>query len=290
MDRFKATLPISSMDGLAMDEASARAFGENLSGNYCFAEPFPHIVIDDILPAELAERVLAGFPNEANAGDKRFEIGYTGLHKRQVYPGHCTSANRDLFAFFNSAPVLQFLEGLTSIQGLVADPYFDGGGFHEIGAGGRLGIHADFRINERLHLHRRLNLLIYLNKDWRAEWGGELELWDRGMKAKARSVAPLFNRCVIFNTDATSYHGHPDPLACPERVTRKSIALYYYTASQRVYEDVPAVSTMFRARPIDEAAVHAEARRDRMANYVKDWFPPVALRALRRARDVIRKR
>jgi len=117
-----------------------------------------------------------------------------------------------------------------------------------------------------------------------------LELWDRGMKAKARSVAPLFNRCVIFNTDATSYHGHPDPLACPERVTRKSIALYYYTASQRVYEDVPAVSTMFRARPIDEAAVHAEARRDRMANYVKDWFPPVALRALRRARDVIRKR
>jgi hypothetical protein len=290
MDRFKVTLPVFVTDHLGMDEAVARSMGETLSGDYSFAEPYPHIVIDDFLPAALAGNLLRTFPVDAGAGDTRYERGYAGLHKRQVYPGHCTGEHRALFAFFNSAPMLQFLEGLTSIQGLIADPYFVGGGFHEIGTGGKLGIHADFRINEQLHLQRRLNLLIYLNKDWRPEWGGELEIWDREMKNRVHSVAPIFNRCVVFNTDATSYHGHPDALTCPPDVTRKSIALYYYTASQRIYEDVPKVSTMYQARPGDVAAIHAEARRLRAANRRQDWIPPVLFRAVRRVKDKLRGR
>lgn len=285
----KFTLPVAMADGLSMDVKKAREAGEELSGQYCFAEPFPHIVIDDFLPADLAERIHRGFPAEIGAGDKIFESGYAGHHKRQVFPGDCDAFNRELFAFFNSAPVLQFLEGLTCVQKLVADPYFEGGGFHEIFTGGKLGIHADFRVNERLNLQRRLNMLIYLNKDWQQAWGGELELWDRQMKGKARSVLPVFNRCVVFSTDADSYHGHPDPLRCPEDVSRKSIALYYYTASERIYEEVPADSTMYRARPGDDASIHAEARRLRFQNYVKDWLPPAVFRALHRAKESLRK-
>jgi hypothetical protein len=288
METFSATLPIATTDRLAMDEKVGREVGESLAGEYCFAEPFPHIVIDNFLPLDLAERILATFPPEANGGDTRFEGGYAGLHKRQVFPGKCAGEHRDLFAFFNSAPILQFLEGLRTIQGLISDPYFEGGGFHEISTGGKLGIHADFRVNERLHLQRRLNMLIYLNKDWKPEWGGELELWDRGMQSKAKSVAPLFNRCVVFNTDATSYHGHPDALACPSDVTRKSIALYYYTASQRIYEDVPTSSTMYHARPTDDAQVQAEARKLRRYNLVKDWLPPALFRGVQSMRNRIK--
>ena len=119
-------------------------------------------------------------------------MGYAGLHKRQILPEECDAPARQLFHFFNSQPMLEFLEGLTTIQALIPDPYFVGGGYHETGRGGKLGIHADFRINEQLHLHRRLNVIIYLNEDWETPYGGKLELWDREMTAKsARSRAAL---------------------------------------------------------------------------------------------------
>jgi hypothetical protein len=196
-----------------------------------------------------------------------------------------------LFGFFNSAPLLQFLEGLTGIAGLIPDPYFNGAGFHEIAKGGLLGVHADFRIHEKLHLQRRINLLLYLNPVWDKSWGGKLELWDRGMKAAVRSIEPLFNRCVIFNTDATSFHGHPNPLDCPATVTRKSIALYYYTASDRIYEDMPSHGTVYRSRPSDSLKTRLEAGKLRAHNYLlKDWLPPVVFRGLRSVYRLARPR
>jgi Rps23 Pro-64 3,4-dihydroxylase Tpa1-like proline 4-hydroxylase len=275
-----ATLPISTDGNLFLDPKKAREFGEELSGTYCFAEPFPHIVIDDFLPQALIEEIYEKFPREKLADDKFYENHYAGMHKRQVLPESCEERLRNIFHFFNSAPVLQFLEGLTTIESLVGDPYYYGGGFHEIFRGGKLGIHADFRVHSQLHLNRRINMLIYLNKDWDPGYGGNLELWDRQMTANAATVAPLFNRCVIFNTDADSYHGHPDPLNTPDDITRKSIALYYYTASKKVYEDTPAHSTMYVARPNDAGSDKRQAIRLRIENYKKDWLPPVALRAL----------
>lgn len=279
-----SVLPLSMSDGLVLDIEQARAAGEALAGEYAFAEPFPHIVLDDFLPAALAEAALANFPREARASDTVFNAQYQGHAKRQVSPNACNAFNRELFAFFNSAPMLQFLEALTLVRKLVPDPYFDGGGFHEISTGGRLGIHADFRVNEQLNLQRRLNMLVYLNKDWDPAWGGELELWDRQMTGKVRAVAPLFNRCVVFSTDADSYHGHPDALACPPEVTRKSMALYYYTASDRILEEVPANSTMYRARPGDDAQVRAQARKLRAYNHLRDWLPPALFRLLKQRR------
>ena len=115
----------------------------------------------------------------------------------------------------SSPPVLRFLEALTGIEGLIPDPYFGGAGPHQILPGGFLKVHADFNWHPLLKLDRRLNLLVYLNKDWREEYGGQLELWDRDMARCERQILPVFNRTVVFSTTDFSFHGHPRPLACP---------------------------------------------------------------------------
>lgn len=271
-------LPIDTSNGLALDAGVARRAGEKLSESYCFAEPFPHLVVDDFLPESLARAALEHFPRQRLDSDVNFEMGYAGQHKRQIMPEECDATARQLFHFFNSRPMIEFLEGLTAIQGLIPDPYFTGGGYHETARGGKLGIHADFRINEQLHLQRRINVILYLNEGWKSEWGGSLELWDREMKGKQHDVQPLFNRCVVFNTDADSYHGHPDPLTCPDDVRRRSIALYYYTASREIYKEVPNLSTIYHARPGDDADTHREARRLRFDQHLNQWVPPALLR------------
>ena len=146
-------------------------------------------------------------------------------------------------------------------------------------------MHADFRINRQLSLQRRLNLLVYLNKNWDDAYNGSLELWDRSAKHRVRSVAPLFNRCVIFNTDRDSFHGHPDPLKTPAGVTRKSLALYYYTASDYVFLDASRKGTVFVARPHDDSSTKLSARKLRFTNWLRlapaELLPPVLYRGLR---------
>jgi 2OG-Fe(II) oxygenase superfamily len=282
-------LPVDVSNGLKLDPAQARAVGEALSAEYCFAEPFPHVVIDNFLPAELVEGLCAHFPAEKLASDVVFDMGYAGFHKRQILPADCDEFCRRSFDFFNSQPFLEFLEGLSTIDGLLPDPYFVGGGFHEIGRGGKLGIHADFRINNKLHLSRRMNVIVYLNENWRDEYSGSLELWSRDMSAKVKSVAPIWNRCVIFNTDADSYHGHPDPLTTPDGLLRRSVALYYYTASKAVYDEIPNRSTMYAARPGDSVDIQREAASLRRDQHLQEWVPPAVLRYSRAVMRRLRK-
>jgi hypothetical protein len=130
---------------------------------------------------------------------------------------------------FNAQVFVEFLEGLSGIKGLIPDPYLGGGGLHQIPAGGTLNIHADFNRNQRLDADRRLNVLLYLNENWKEEYGGHLELWDRQKTGPVVRVAPVANRMVVFETSSTSYHGHPDVLAVPEGRFRRSLAWYYYT-------------------------------------------------------------
>ena len=129
------------------------------------------------------------------------------------------------FKFF-----LNFLQNITSIkEKLIADKELNGGGMHEIKKGGLLKIHSDFNKHPNLKLDRRLNVLIYLNKNWKEEYGGHLEFWDKEMKCCKTKILPIFNRMVIFSTTDFSNHGHPDPLNCPDLMSRKSIATYYYS-------------------------------------------------------------
>lgn len=275
---MKTILPVQLDSGLFLDPSEARRIGESLVESYCFADPFPHVVLDNFFPADVIQMALENFPPEALASDKVFEMGYAGLHKRQVLPAECNGPARSVFHFFNSQPMLEFLEGLSAIPGLIPDPYFVGGGFHETSRGGKLGVHADFRINEQLHLHRRMNVIVYLNPHWDDAYGGHLELWDRKMTHRVKSVAPVFNRCVIFNTDADSYHGHPDPLTTPEGLTRRSMALYYYTASREIFKEAPSTGTLYQARPDDDVSVQQEVRSLRNEHLLRQWVPPAVLR------------
>lgn len=276
------TLPID--DHLTLDADEARGAGALLATEFNEADPFPHIVLDDFLPAAVLQRAVQGFPGGALEHDRTFVMGYAGQHKRQILPEDCDAPTRELFWFMNSRPMLQFLEGLTGIDGLLPDPYFTGGGFHETTKGGLLGVHADFRIHEELRLQRRLNLIVYLNEHWEDDWMGQLELWSRDMSTCVQRVSPVLNRCVVFRTEADTWHGHPDPLNTPDGVARRSMALYYYTASAAIHEEVPANSTVYVPRHTDSAEVQKEARTLRNWERARDWLPPVVYRKLSRLR------
>jgi hypothetical protein len=280
---MNATLPVEIATGISLDAQKARKFGEQLAAMYSSAVPYPHIVIDDFLPSVLADLILDNFPVAPLDGDINFKGGVFEHNKRQILPYKCNEIVKNIFLFFNSAPFLEFLEGVTAIEGLIPDPYFYGGGFHEISKGGKIGIHADYRIQAQLHVNRRINVVIYLNKNWSKAYGGELELWDRAMTQKVRSIEPLFNRCIVFNTDSDSYHGHPEPLNTPDHITRKSLALFYYTASRAIYDETPFVSTVYRARPEDDVATQLAASKPskRKNLSLKQWMPPILYRKLR---------
>ncbi|HET6148295.1 MAG TPA: 2OG-Fe(II) oxygenase [Polyangia bacterium] len=216
--------------------------------SYEKAAPFPHIVLDDAFPPAILDRVLGEFPGPDAIDWKRFADG-TG---RKLATRHESQMGEATLAFLhdlNSSRFITFLEKLTGIDGLIPDPHLEGGGLHQIERGGYLKIHADFNRHERLGLDRRLNLLVYLNKDWQEEYGGHLELWSEDMSSCAKRVLPIFNRCVLFSTTDFSYHGHPEKLTCPQGWSRKSIALYYYSNGRPQSEISRAHSTLYQRRP-----------------------------------------
>jgi len=191
--------------------------------------PFPHIFFDDFLPLEVAEAALRDFPepkevawNAQTDVNQRKKLAFDAVEK-------LPESIRDVLYFLNSRPMLKFLETLTGIQCVLPDPTYAGGGLHQIRPGGLLEVHADFSYHKGLRLDRRINVLIYLNKDWKEEYGGHFELWDREVKRAEQRILPIFNRCAIFSTTSVSFHGHPLPLACPPDRNRKSIATYYYS-------------------------------------------------------------
>jgi hypothetical protein len=222
--------------------------GDQRRDDYQSAAPFPHIVLDDLFPPALLERVLSEFPGPDAIDWKRFEDG-TGRKLATRHESQMGEATLSFLHNLNSSRFITFLEKLTGINGLIPDPHLEGGGLHQIERGGYLKIHADFNRHERLALDRRLNLLVYLNKDWKEEYGGHLELWPEDMSACARRVLPVFNRVVLFSTTDFSFHGHPEKLTCPDGWSRKSIALYYYSNGRPESEVSRAHSTLYQRRP-----------------------------------------
>jgi Rps23 Pro-64 3,4-dihydroxylase Tpa1-like proline 4-hydroxylase len=212
-------------------------------------KPFPSIYLDDFLPTNTLESALRDFPDPKQIDWLKFDDTYTEGKLAFYTVEELPSSLRTILYFLNSRPILEFLERLTGMQGLIPDPYFFGGGLHQIESGGKLDIHADFNRHHKLGLHRRLNLMLYVNKDWKEEYGGHLELWNRDMTAAEAKILPVFNRCAIFSTSELSYHGHPEPLRCPVGVTRKSLATYYYTHERPVEEIVEPHSTLWKKRP-----------------------------------------
>ena len=235
--------------------------GETKREEYISAEPFPHIVLDDLLPTKVAERLHDEFPTPDYEGFARPDNEYQKRKLGKVQDSYFRGVSpfiRQVLAEFNGMAFLDFLERLTGMEAIIPDPHFKGGALHQVLPGGSLAIHADFNKDKRRGLDRRINVLLYLNKGWQEEYGGGVELWDQSMDRCVVRATPVLNRCVVFNTTSTSYHGHPDPLACPEGMTRKSLAFYYYTNGRDVQMDQEAHSTLWQARPgevFDRASV-----------------------------------
>jgi hypothetical protein len=217
-----------------------------LRAQYQNADPFPHVVLDGLFDDDALDDVLADFPRPDETRWMRFDsptekkLGYYHEHS-SISP-----AVRSFLDALNGFEMLLFLEAMTGIEGLIPDPYFGGGGLHQIEPGGFLKIHADFNVHPKLKLDRRANMLIYMNRGWEEEWGGHLELWTPDMSECRQRISPLFNRTVVFSTTDTSFHGHPRPLLSPPGVTRKSVSLYYYTAGRPPEEQSPPHDTIFR--------------------------------------------
>lgn len=221
---------------------------EKNASNYQQAHPYPFGQFESFLEEWAAKEAMNAFPRVQDQG----WIHYVhvnekkhGLNKMDLIPPFIQEVIREL----NSDEFVAALSRLTGIEGLKADPSLEGGGLHQTQRGGFLNIHADFTVHpHKRNWRRRVNLLVYLNEGWKPEYRGELELWTRDMKACAQKISPVFNRAAIFNTDEDSFHGLPDPIQCPEGMTRKSIALYYFTEEKEMPRKR---ATNYRARPGD---------------------------------------
>lgn len=208
------------------------------------AAPFQHVVLDDFLPREVLELLIREFPGPDDSAWKMHGPGRTEW-KREKDSAKLANDDETRFAPFtrhfmaqlNSGVFLAFLEKLTGIAGLIPDPTYGHCGMHSTGRGGRLMMHTD--VNRHPHgcsMHQVLNLILYLNEDWKDEYGGHLELWNQ-QRQPVRKILPSANRAVLFNTGTRSLHGHPHPLTCPPDRRRNSLAVYYYMRDRPASEE-----------------------------------------------------
>lgn len=256
-----AELPLA---GPAHDGVDVAAIGARLlaqRARFAAATPFPHLVLDDFLPEELADALAAEFDDPA--------IDWQPLHhvneRKSVFGdlSRMGASTASTIRALHSPAMLSVLERLTGIAHLTGDPDLDGAGLHRTGPGGHLNVHTDALAHgKRRTWSRQLNLILFLNRDWRDEYGGDLELWDASVTRCVQRIAPVFNRCVLFRTTEVSFHGVPDGVACPEGRSRKSLALYYFRDEERV---VPLRPTHYVPRPRDAFAQRLLIRADHAA-------------------------
>lgn len=248
------------------------AIFEKYNETYQNASPYPFGQFDNFLEPWAAEKAMASFPQVKDAG----WIHYVhvnekkhGLNKMDLIPPFLQEVIKTL----NTDAFVAALSKLTGIPNLMPDPSLEGGGLHQSRRGGYLNIHADFTVHpHKRNWRRRVNVLVYLNEDWLPNYKGELELWTRDMKSCEQKISPIFNRCVVFNTDEDSFHGLPEPIQCPEEMTRKSIALYYFTEEETAPKKR---ATNYRARPGDglkSLFIYLDKQLIAVYNTLKGWL------------------
>jgi len=214
------------------------------------AKPFPFFQVDNFLKEDFANRVLEAFPNYEQA--KKIGREFAAVNERgkvQVTDSkQFAEPVRQLNEVLACQEFLDLLSYAMDIPKLLPDEELVGGGIHQTGPRGHLDVHVDFNYIPERQLHRRLNILVYFNKDWKEEWGGNIELWDKDVKVCHHSFSPIFNRCVVFETNDISFHG-VSAVNCPPDRARKSFAAYYYTKEAPAHWTGEAHSTIFKARP-----------------------------------------
>ncbi len=222
---------------------------DKFSAKYKIAKPFPHIIIDDFFPYDMASRIDEGFEDLKVTKDWYFYDNplekKIATDKLELMPAIIRQAMYEM----NSGPFVNYLQELTGIKGLIADSFLRGGGIHLLDKEGHLDVHSDRGVAPHLDLFRRLNFICFFNRNWQQGMGGELELWNEDMTECVQSIWPIYNRAVIFSTNKTSFHGVPN--VWKSKTYRKSLASYYYTSNVPSDFQANMDSTDFRARPQD---------------------------------------
>jgi Rps23 Pro-64 3,4-dihydroxylase Tpa1-like proline 4-hydroxylase len=220
----------------------------NYQKKFLTASPYPHIVLNNFFHDEFLQDCLDYMPEaseDSNLNSQYHQIGKHIWSRSDESLGATLEHEKAEQALqqFTSLRMIDIIEKLTGMTMLEADPEDWGGGMQQILPGGNLNIHTDASRNKiEGKKHRRINMIIYLNHDWKEEYGGNLELWNNPPEKCVESISPLFNRTVLFETTAYSWHGHPEPLACPKDRTRKSIAFFFYSeepGNQQVESTLP---------------------------------------------------
>ena len=162
--------------------------------------------------------------------DKDIEVKYRSRWKSEF---DIPEGIIDIVRILNGADFLRSISDIFKIRKLIPDPYFTGGGLNVTKNGGLLDVHVDGNYHDATGLNRRLNALLFLNKNWIKKWGGEFGLYDNKGEKCLKKIEPIFNRLLVFDTHDSSWHGLPDPISFPENNPRKSVILYYYTKDEK---------------------------------------------------------
>lgn len=264
------------MSYFRIDASQLLELAKSYKNKYVGAQPFPHIYFDNVFPGEVLKKILEEFPDrhkEKWTEYNNFNEIKLAFNNQQLF-GNVT---HNFIQELNSKAFIDFLEELTGIKNLIPDVNLSGAGLHQIMPGGLLKVHADFNKNRNTNLDRRLNVLIYLNENWKEEYGGHFELWDKKMEKAEVKLLPIFNRMAIFSTTSTSFHGHPDVLNCPENMSRKSIALYYYTNGRpdgEINEAESKHTTIFKKRKNNKL----DSPKLNFKEKIKLFIPPILLK------------
>ena len=213
-------------------------------------KPFKYTVIEEFFDSELAEKIYQSYP-EIDLDNKSWD-GTTYLDQRNKFTKTKFTKNsilNNVFSSLNSSDFLEKIETITSIDELIGDPDLFGGGLHQSVKGAVLNVHIDYNLHPETKLHRRCNLIIFMNKNWKDKYEGHLELWDfvnHKNGKRIEKISPVFNRAVIFETNEISFHGHPHKLNTPDGINRKSIATYYYTKTRPENEVASEHNTVYK--------------------------------------------
>jgi Rps23 Pro-64 3,4-dihydroxylase Tpa1-like proline 4-hydroxylase len=246
---------------------------DRLRREYINARPFPFVAIDGLLDLRFAEEVARAYPSFDHAAQQGRTFKSVNERKKiqitdaKFFPPAVARLNQALA----DPSFLSELSYITGIPDLLADKELVGGGIHMTGPGGRLDVHVDFNYLEDRKLYRRLNLLVYLNPIWEPQWGGHLQLWDKGVSSCRHAFAPCPNRCVIFETSDISFHG-VTPIAAEAPFPRISFAAYYYTRQPPANWEGTVHSTVFKARPEERLRKYVFMPAEALHRRVRDSF------------------
>lgn len=236
--------------------------------------PYPHVCIDNFLDKNIAEQILRDFP-AFDLTPKKNEFGDDGPKAVYENLSEISPFYAKLTDYLNSDKFNNAISQLTGIEGLRwGGESMYGGGTHENINGAELDPHVDFNYDDRTKEHRRINLLLYLNKEWEKGWGGEFELHSDPRDPNTNqitSILPIFNRAVLMETSERSWHGFP-MIKLPkgkEHLSRKSLALYFYTKDRPKEEVTGGHGTFYIQRPLPTSFAIGETISQELFDEVK---------------------